>query len=250
MKPFALTIAGSDPSAGAGVQSDLASFHACGARGLSVITVVTAQTHKNFKLVYALPRKIISSQLALLLKEYPISAAKVGLLFKKTVVDTLMGAIKKNPQIKWIIDPIMQASLGRDLLQPKALSALKKLVGLCYAITPNLHEAGVLSQQPIHNLDEMKNAAKKIYQLGPKHVLIKGGHLESDPIDLLYDGQKFYEFRKPRISGKGFHGLGCRFSAALTAFLAQDIPLIEAIEQTEIFMQKSISSLVHELNIL
>ncbi len=244
MKTFALTIAGSDPSGGAGIQSDLKTFHLCQTEGLSVITVVTAQTSKEFKLLYTLPKKVVSSQVNVIFETYPISAAKTGLLFKKDMIEIVIKQIKKRPQVKWVVDPILKATLGKELLQPKAISALKKLIQLSFVVTPNLDEASFLSQRPIHHLEDMKKTAQIIYKMGPQHVLIKGGHLLEDPIDLLYDGKNFYEYRKKRIQGTSFHGLGCRFSAALTAFLAKGESITSAVQQTEDFMTQAIPSLV------
>ncbi len=243
-KAFALTIAGSDPSGGAGIQSDLKTFHLCQTEGLSAITVVTAQTSKEFKFLYALPKKVISSQINVIFESYPIAATKTGLLLKKDILEIILKQIKKRPQIKWVIDPIMKATLGKELLQLKAIPTLKKLIQLSFVVTPNLDEASFLSQRPIHHLEDMKKAAQIIHKMGPQHVIIKGGHLAEDPIDLLYDGKDFYEYRKKRIQGASFHGLGCRFSAALTAFLAQGKKITDALKETEDFMTRAIPSLV------
>jgi hydroxymethylpyrimidine/phosphomethylpyrimidine kinase len=242
--PIALTIAGSDPSSGAGLQADLETFAACHVHGLSIVTAVTAQTPNKFNTLYMLPKKIISVQLSLLLSEYSISAVKTGLLYKKNVIDLLIRRFRKQKEMKLIVDPIMRATVGKTLLQPRALESLKKLISSAYIVTPNLHEASILSGLFVRNLEEMRKAVLQIYKLGPRYVLIKGGHLKEEPVDLFYDGEKIYEFEKKRIMGKRFHGLGCRFSAALAAFIAQDFPILDAVQQSENYIDQTIPSLV------
>ena len=242
--PIALTIAGSDPSSGAGLQADLETFAACHVHGLSIVTAVTAQTPKKFNTLYMLPKKIISAQLSLLFSEYSIPAVKTGLLYKKNVIDLLIRRFKKQKEIKLIVDPIMKATVGKTLLQPRALESLKKLISTAYIVTPNLYEASVLSGFLVRNLEEMRKALLQIYKLGPQYILIKGGHLREEPIDLFYDGKKIYEFEKKRIISERFHGLGCRLSAALTAFIAQDFPILEAVQKSENYIDQTIPSLV------
>jgi hydroxymethylpyrimidine/phosphomethylpyrimidine kinase len=243
-KSVALTIAGSDPSSGAGIQADLETFQACGVRGVSVTTIVTSQTSNQFNAFYVLPKKIISSQFSVLFDAYTIPAAKTGLLYKKSLIDLLIKRLKKKTQTKLIVDPVMKATLGKLLLQPQALQSLKRLIHGAYLVTPNLYEASVLANFPVRNLEEMKRALSEIYKLGAQYVLIKGGHLNGEPVDLFYDGKHIYEFPKKRIKGEKFHGLGCRFSAALTAFIAQDLPVVEAIEKAENYMDLVIPTLI------
>lgn len=241
-KPIAaLTIAGSDPSGGAGIQQDLETFHLCKVRGLSAMTVVTAQTSRTFLSLYPLPKKLVASQLNLLFEEYDIRAAKTGLLYKRDFVELLLNRFKRESCVKLVVDPIMKATLGRALLQPKAFEALKKLIGKSYVVTPNLDEAGVLTGTAVKNLEDMKEAAKRIHQLGACYVIIKGGHLMGDATDLLYDGKDCILYTKKRVGeGVKFHGLGCRFSAALTAFLSQGESIYRAFELAEDFMTQTV----------
>ncbi|MBI1870429.1 MAG: bifunctional hydroxymethylpyrimidine kinase/phosphomethylpyrimidine kinase [Chlamydiae bacterium] len=239
-----LTIAGFDPSGGAGIQRDLETFRAHGVEGVSVITVVTSQVPSKFNHLYILPKKIISNQLSLLLETYPMRVVKTGLLYKKMVVDLVSKKMAEYSDVKLVIDPMMVSSTGRLLLEPKAHSPLKKMMAQAFLVTPNLHEASVLAGFAVTQIAHMKKAAQAIFRFGSKYVLVKGGHLEGEPVDILYDGKDCFEFPHQRILGKGFHGLGCRFSAALTALIAKDIPLPEAIPQVQDFMEKEIMKLV------
>ncbi|MBI1883649.1 MAG: bifunctional hydroxymethylpyrimidine kinase/phosphomethylpyrimidine kinase [Chlamydiae bacterium] len=235
-----LTIAGSDPSGGAGLQRDLETFRDCEMPGVSVVTTVTSQVLDEFRSLYALPLKMISQQLSILLENYSIAWAKTGLIFKRQTMDLLCRVFKRHPEIKLIVDPIMKASAGPCLLQPKALPSLKNLFQYAYGVTPNLSEAEILSDEKILDVGGMRKAALKIYRLGPRHVIIKGGHLPGEPVDLFYDGKDFHEFPKKRIEGGHFHGLGCRFSAALTAFLGRDFSMLDALSKAEDYVHQEI----------
>ena len=241
---YALTIAGSDPSGGAGIQADLDIFRLCQVEGLSVISVVTAQTARQFNTLYPIPKKVISQQLSTILDEYPVQAAKTGLLYSSQIIRLVAKQIKKNKQIKLVIDPIQKATLGKTLLKKAAISSLKELIKLSFVITPNIDEASHFSGIKITNTDEMKEAARILHRLECQNVIIKGGHLAGTPIDLLYDGSNYILHEKKRIEGYRFHGLGCRFSAALTAYIARGYTLQEAFHEAEELMEKLLPSLI------
>jgi hydroxymethylpyrimidine/phosphomethylpyrimidine kinase len=241
---YALTIAGSDPSGGAGIQADLEVFRLCQVEGLSAISVITAQTARQFNALYPVPKKIISLQLSTLLEEYPVQAAKTGLLYSPQTIRLVTKQIKKHKQIKLIIDPILKATLGKTLLKKAALPSLKELIKLSFAITPNIDEASSFSGIQITNPDEMKQAASILHKLGCKNVVIKGGHLAGTPMDLLYDGSRYIFHEKKRVQGYRFHGLGCRFSAALTAYIARGYAMEDAFHAAQALMEKLLPSLI------
>lgn len=242
--PFALTIAGSDPSGGAGIQIDLETFRSCGVQGLSILTAVTAQTQDRFRALYALPRKIVALQWSSLMEEPSIGAAKTGLLFKKQIIEFLVSRLRENRNLKVIVDPVMIATRGAVLMQPGALPALKRLVSLCEFVTPNLYEAGRLAGFTVKSFEDMRRAARILRRMGARQVLIKGGHYEGDPVDLFFDGDKYAEFSHERIVRPGgFHGLGCRLSAALCAYLAQGESPRQAVEHAEAFMVDQIKKI-------
>jgi len=241
---YALTIAGSDPSGGAGIQADLDIFRLCHVEGLSAITVITAQTARQFNMLYPLPKKIISLQLSTILEEYAVQAAKTGLLFSIPAIRLVAKQIKRHKQIKLIVDPILKATLNKILLKKAAIPALKDLIKLSYAVTPNIDEASYFSGVQITNSETMQEAARLIHKLGCKNVIIKGGHLAGVPVDLLYDGNRCIFHEKKRVHGFRFHGLGCRFSAALTAYTARGHNIEEAFHAAQSLMENLIPSMV------
>lgn len=241
--PYALTIAGSDPSGGAGVQIDLEVFRRCGVKGLSVITSVSAQTDQKFLAVYGLPKKIVFQQYKILTDSYPIQAIKTGLFLRKDIVSLFLKRIGRQENVQLVIDPLMVSSTGASLLQLKAYKELNRLISIAHVVTPNLGEASSLAGFRVHNLETMKMAAQEIYAGGCLNVIIKGGHLDGRPLDLLYDGSQFTPFERDRISGVRFHGLGCRFSAALTAYLAKGSSVRAAFLAAEDLMTSMIQEL-------
>lgn len=228
--PSALTIAGSDSSAGAGIQADLKTFAALGVYGTSAITAVTAQNTTGVSDIFAMSAQLVRSQIEQVARDISISAVKTGMLATSDIVLVVAEAVGRFQRPNLVVDPVMAAANpgGRTLLAAEAVSVLKtRLLPVATVVTPNISEASVLSGMRVDSLETAREAAKKIHDLGPEAVVIKGGHLTGDEaIDLLYDGRTFTEFPAPRLSVGPVHGTGCTFASALAAGLAlgDDVP--------------------------
>ena len=227
----ALTIAGSDSSAGAGIQADLKTFAAHGVYGTSVITAVTAQNTLGVAMAHALPADLVTAQLKAVMSDIGAHAAKTGMLANAAIVKAVAAAIDDLEIPLVVVDPVMVAKSGDRLLDDEALAAIRtELLPRAFVVTPNVPEAAALSGRPIHGEEDRRDAARRILALGPQVVIIKGGHFPSeDIVDLLYDGHRFTEFRAERVEGRNTHGTGCTFAAALAAHLATGRPLDDAI---------------------
>jgi hydroxymethylpyrimidine/phosphomethylpyrimidine kinase len=227
----ALTIAGSDSGAGAGVQADLKTFAAHGVYGTSVITAVTAQNTLGVNAVCALSADLVTAQLEAVMSDIGAHAAKTGMLATAAIAEAVAAAVDDLEIPLLVVDPVMVATSGQRLLDEEALATMKaELISRAFIVTPNVPEAETLSSRPIREENDLREAARRILVLGPSAVLIKGGHFPStDIVDLLYDGHRFTEFRAERVDGPHTHGTGCTFSAALTAQLALGRTLEEAI---------------------
>jgi hydroxymethylpyrimidine/phosphomethylpyrimidine kinase len=236
----ALTIAGSDPSGGAGIQADLKTFHQLGVYGEAVITLLTVQNTVRVSRVEVMPPALVAEQIAAVLEDIPPLAAKTGALGSTAVVGAVADAARSF-DFPLIVDPVMFSKHGAALIAEDARTALiERLMPLAYVITPNAPEAEAISGIPIRGLDDMKRAAQKIRQLGGRSVLIKGGHLSGPPIDLLYEGGDFFEFPSERIDTRHTHGTGCTFSAAITAELAKGSVLRLAVARAKAFITEAI----------
>lgn len=236
-----LTIAGSDPSGGAGIQADLKTFSAFGVYGITVLTSITAQNTKGVQGIYDLPSDFVALQLESVLNDIGADAAKTGMLSTAEVIQVTCEAIRKFQIPNLVVDPVMKSHTGQRLLKEEAVRILKEeLIPLATVVTPNIPEAEALSGIRIKSSVEMKEAAKEIYRLGAGSVLVKGGHLEDGAVDILYDGREFTEFRTERIAGGGVHGTGCVYSAAIAAGLAQGKSLSKSIEEAKDFVTRAI----------
>lgn len=239
--PKALTIAGSDSGGGAGVQADLKTFSAYRVFGMSVITAVTAQNSLGVQAVECLPPSLVARQLASVLEDLGADAAKCGMLGTAAIVEAVAAGLRARPVGRLVLDPVMAATAGDALLEPDALPAVtKSLLPLALVVTPNLPEAEALAGMPVSSRADMEEAARRIHRLGPRHVLVKGGHLKGDAVDLLYNGREFTAFQGPRIESDNTHGTGCTFSAAITAGLAQGRPLAEAVRDAKAYVTRAI----------
>lgn len=229
-----MTIAGSDSGAGAGIQADLKAIAAMGAYGTSAITSITAQNTLGVQNVFNLPLTIIADQIESILDDIGAHAVKTGMLATGDIISLVADKVKKYNIKLLVVDPVMVSTSGDVLLQQDALDNLKNcLLPLAYITTPNMREAEVLSGQPVTTLSEMKEAAKKIYSFGPKNVVVKGGHLEGEAIDVLYNGKEFKYFKNPKVDTKNTHGTGCTFAAALAANLAFGFEVEKALQKTK-----------------
>jgi hydroxymethylpyrimidine/phosphomethylpyrimidine kinase len=231
-----LSIAGSDPSSGAGIQVDLKTFQALGAFGMAVPAALTTQNSQGVSGVYPVPLKLLSSQLEALLSDIKPDAIKIGMLLTKQTVDTVAKIVRKYKIRNLVIDPVIRSSSGRPLLQPDGVRALKKnLFPLAFVITPNIPEAEVLIGAEIKTDNDMDFAAGKLLDMGPSYVLIKGGHRNGPAIDTLYGGKTVLSFSTTRKKGE-FHGTGCVLSSAIAVFIAQGFPVEKAVEKAKQFV--------------
>ena len=253
MKKFVLTIAGADPSVGAGIQRDLKTFEDFGLNGLSVITALTAQNQKRVKDVFPVPARFVVKQIETLVDEYCIEVVKLGILATGDIVLALARLFKKAKFKKIVIDPVFVSSSGYPLLDKKGIILLKdQLLPFATIVTPNLDEAAILSSMKnVSSLEEMKEAAIKIKKLGPKFVLVKGGHLKTvnseqltvngkKAVDILYDGKRFKTFSAPRIN-KDIHGTGCILSSAIAAGMAKGMNVENAAREAKVYTTRIIN---------
>jgi len=221
-KEIVLSIAGSDPSGGAGVQADLKSFSFLGLHGVTVVTCVTAQNTQRVHKIYKLPVELIEQQLDVLYEDMHPDAVKTGMLYDHEIVQCVSRKISRYT-IKPVVDPVMVATSGDALSDNTFVHAMKKdLLPKAYVLTANIPEACALLGTTITSLDEMKQACKGLHEMGPHYVLVKGGHLDTeDASDFLFDGRTVTVFSLPRIPAKTVHGSGCTLSALITGYLAQ-----------------------------
>ncbi|KEO82459.1 bifunctional hydroxymethylpyrimidine kinase/phosphomethylpyrimidine kinase [Tumebacillus flagellatus] len=228
--PRALTIAGSDSGGGAGIQADLKTFTVLNVFGMSALTAVTAQNTLGVHGIYNLPIEAIEQQIDAVATDIGIDAVKTGMLSQVPIIEAVARKIKQHNIPNLVIDPVMVAKGGAKLLEDSSQQALiDHLLPLATVVTPNLPEAEVLINREIKTVDDMKEAARRIHDFGPKFVVVKGGHLEGDALDILFDGETFEQFVSPRHETKHTHGTGCTFSAAITAELAKGTPIREAV---------------------
>ena len=236
-----LTIAGSDSGGGAGIQADLKTFHAFGCYGMSVITAVTAQNTLGVQGVADLPAEFVAQQLESVVRDIGVDAAKTGMLSNAEIIAAVARKIRELGLPHLVVDPVMRAKGGDPLLREDAQSALvKEILPLAEVVTPNLPEAEALTGLHIRTRAEMEAAARAIHRLGARNVVVKGGHLEGDAVDLLFDGQAFTEFRAERLPSKNTHGTGCTFAAALAANLALGRDLKQAVAVAKRFVTEAI----------
>lgn len=238
--PRALTIAGSDSGGGAGIQADLKTFAALGVYGISVVTAVTAQNTVEVAAIAEVPEEVVIAQIDTVLEDIGANAVKVGMLSSTPIIQNTADRLEAWGIPYLVVDPVMISKSGAPLLQPDAIGALKKdLLPFATIVTPNIPEAEVLAGRQIASPAHAQEAAKAIRALGPQTVIIKGGHLEGAPVDLvLHDGQ-FTPIESERIDTKSTHGTGCTFSAAIAAFLALGIETMEAIRLAKMFVENA-----------
>ena len=236
---IALTIAGSDSSAGAGIQADLKTFAAHGVFGVSAVTAITAQNTTGVTAAAPLAGDLVTAQIEAVVSDLGVHAAKTGMLANAAIVEAVAAAADDLEIPFLVVDPVIVASSGDPLLDDEGLLVMKKeLVRRAHAVTPNIPEAEVLSGLAIRSDDDRREAAKRIAALGPAYVVITGGHGPSGTasakpsdriIDLVYDGDVFTEYASQRITGRHTHGTGCAFSASLAAQLALGRSVHEAV---------------------
>ena len=232
MPPIALTIGGSDPSGGAGIQADLKTFHQFGVYGASVVTLVTVQNTMRVSHVEILRADLVSQQIAAVVEDIPPAAAKTGALGSPEVVHAVARAAATF-SFPLVVDPVMISKHGARL----GGDGIEELLPYAALVTPNLPEAEALA-----GTADLRRAAWRLREMGARAVLIKGGHREGDAVDLLFDGRDFTEFPAPRIDTRHTHGTGCTYSAAITAGMALGLPLDEAVARAKRFIHQAIAT--------
>lgn len=236
----ALTIAGSDPSGGAGIQADLKTFHQHRTYGLSVLTLLTVQNTRSVDRVELLSPDLVSAQLDAVLSDIPPAAAKTGALGTAAIVE-VVSRHAASFNFPLVVDPVCVSKHGARLLDPEAITALRKhLLPRAYLVTPNLPEAALLAELEVVDRDSMIEAARRIAATGATNVLIKGGHLRGEPVDILYAEGTVEEFHAQRVESRNTHGSGCVLSAAITARLARGEWLHSAIRGAKAFITAAI----------
>jgi hydroxymethylpyrimidine/phosphomethylpyrimidine kinase len=240
----ALTIAGSDSGGGAGIQADLKTFTAFGVFGMSVLTSITAQNTEGVLGIFDLPPEFVHLQLKAVLEDIGCDVVKTGMLSNSSIIEVVADDLKYYRIEKLVVDPVMRAKGGDPLLRPDAQEILiKRILPLSTVVTPNLPEAEVLSGISISSREDMMEAARRIKDLGPGYVLIKGGHLsDEEALDILFDGRDFHEFSRERIKTPNTHGTGCTYASAIAAGLALGWDMIKAIERAKTYVTGAIKN--------
>jgi len=242
MLPVALTIAGSDPIGGAGIQADLKTFHQFGVYGEAVITLLTVQNTVRMTRVECIPAELVLAQLAAVLEDIPPQAAKTGALGNREIVEAIAGAAA-GFRFPLVVDPVMIGKHGQPLVSTDAIVAIRELL-LPHAalICPNLHEAEELTGIRVLTVDDMRSAAKRLCEMGAKAALVKGGHLQESAVDVLFDGQDWREFTAPHFDTPHTHGTGCTLSAGITAEMSRGAAVGAAVARAKSYVTQAIRS--------
>lgn len=237
-----LTVAGSDSGGGAGIQADLKTVTLLGSYGSSVITALTAQNTRGVSGIHGVPPSFVAEQLDAVLSDIPVDTVKTGMLFSAEIIATVADKLTEYRKRIVVVDPVMIAKGGAPLIDRGAITTLKdRLMPRTYLLTPNIPEAERLTGLTIVDEEGMQEAARRLYRLGARNVLVKGGHLVAgDAVDILFDGSAFHRFTAPRILSKNTHGTGCTYASAIATFLAQGEPLREAVGRAKEFVTAAI----------
>jgi hydroxymethylpyrimidine/phosphomethylpyrimidine kinase len=238
--PRALTIAGSDSGAGAGIQADLKTFAALGVYGLSALTAITAQNTLGVNAAVAIDPELVVAQIDAVLSDIGANAIKTGMLANGNIISAVATNIQRW-HLPLVVDPVMVAKGGASLLAPEAVEALRtQLLPLATVLTPNIPEAEVLTGRSIQGLDEMEAAARDLYAMGPQFIVVKGGHSAGQPVDIFFDGETILHLVAERVNTLHTHGTGCTFSAAITAFLARGSSVLNAVQDAKTYITGAI----------
>jgi hydroxymethylpyrimidine/phosphomethylpyrimidine kinase len=242
--PVALAIAGSDSSGGAGIAADLKTFAALGVFGACAITAITAQNTKGVLAVHDAPAEIVAAQLDAVFADLKVAAVKIGMLANAAIIEAVAAGLVRHRARNVVLDPVMAASTGADLLRGDAMAALRSLIRHVRVLTPNLPEAAaLLDAPPARNEAEMRAQAEQLLALGAGAVLLKGGHAGgAESVDLLVEGQTCVRLAAPRIATKNTHGSGCSLAAAIAAGLAKGFSLDEAARQAKTYVSAAIAA--------
>jgi len=236
-----LTIAGSDSGGGAGIQADLKTFSAHGVFGMSVITAITAQNTIGVFAVQDILPEIIAKQIEAVFEDIEVDAIKIGMVSQIPSITAIAGALARYQARNIVLDPVMISKSGFDLLKPEAKEALiEHLLPAAAVVTPNIHEAQAISGIKISGVADMERAAHMIFQLGPQNVLVKGGHLKGQAVDVFYNGKEMKHFVAPRIDSHHTHGTGCTLSSAIAANLALGFSVGDAVQNAKEYITEAI----------
>tara|TARA_Y100000590_G_scaffold284476_1_gene320092 strand:+ start:36336 stop:37151 length:816 start_codon:yes stop_codon:yes gene_type:complete len=235
-----LSIAGSDSGAGAGIQADLKTFAALGAYGTSVITAVTAQNTLGVSDVHPIPPSHVSSQIEAVLSDIGTDGIKTGMLANQEIINAVVETLSNYDVPKLVVDPVMISTTGARLIAEDAIESLRSnLLPTADVITPNVSEAEALIGKRIETMEDLRESARLILELGPRAVVITGGFETGPATDLVYDGVEYKAFTSARINTSSTHGTGCTFASALTVLLSEGINLFESVSQAKRFVQSS-----------
>ncbi|MTD58636.1 bifunctional hydroxymethylpyrimidine kinase/phosphomethylpyrimidine kinase [Amycolatopsis pithecellobii] len=244
----ALTIAGSDSGGGAGIQADLRTFFACGVHGMTAITAVTVQNSLGVQGFTEIPPEVVAAQIKAVADDMGVDAAKTGMLATVEIIEAVAGTlddvrIGRSAETPLVVDPVAASMTGHPLLREEALEAIRtELFPRATLITPNLDEVRLLTGVEVTDRDSQRRAADALLAFGSQYVLVKGGHLESDPdcVDLLSDGVQYIQLKGPRYQTKNTHGGGDTLASAITASLAQDLGVPDAVAEGKRFIERSV----------
>jgi hydroxymethylpyrimidine/phosphomethylpyrimidine kinase len=240
--PVALTIAGSDPSGGAGIQADLKTFHQFGVYGTAAVTLITVQNTVSVDRVECLSPELVVEQIRAVIGDIPPNAAKTGALGNRAIVEAV-AEMAASFDFPLVVDPVMISKHGASLIADDARDAVRRaLLPRAALVTPNLAEAAALTGLRVDDVAGMRRAAEALCSMGARAALVKGGHLTGCAIDVLFTDGACQEFTAPRIDSRHTHGTGCTYSAAITAFLAAGDALIEAVERAKRFITRAIET--------
>ena len=235
-----LTIAGSDSGGGAGIQADLKTMLACGVHGMSVVTAVTAQNSLGVQGYWELPSEAVRAQLESVLGDIGVDAVKTGMLASSELV-SLVAAALRDVEVPVVVDPVGVSKHGDSLLAADAVDALRdELLPIATLVTPNLFEVAQLAGVKVGDEAGLRRAAEAVRALGPQWVLVKGGHLPGDAVDVLFDGEAVFEFRSPRLDNRHTHGTGCTLASAIASHLAKGMPMPEAVGAAKRYVTRAI----------
>ncbi|HMK37205.1 MAG TPA: bifunctional hydroxymethylpyrimidine kinase/phosphomethylpyrimidine kinase [Desulfomonilaceae bacterium] len=236
-----LTIAGSDSSGGSGIQADLKTILSLGGYGMSVVTAVTAQNTLGIQGIVALEPEFIALQLQAILDDIGTDCIKTGMLANAGIVKVVAKKLKESGVQKIVVDPVLASESGAVLLDEQGQKALvKELFPATYLLTPNMPEVERLTGRKIANVSDMIKAAKHLHKMGPRYVLVKGGHLKESPVDVLHDGSQHYEFTTQRVRTRHTHGTGCTLASAIATLMAEGLPLMECIDKAKRYLYRAL----------
>ncbi len=244
--PVVLTVAGSDSSGGAGIQADLKTFHVCGVHGATAVTSITMQNTMGVQGRFDLPAREVERQIKSVVEDLEVQAAKTGMMANSSIIETVVESVRRYRIEKLVVDPVMVSGTGHPLLDRDAVKVLVgELFPLAMVITPNVREASLLTGVEIAGRQDQWKAARALLKMGPRAVVVKGGHLgaeEGRSVDVYVDGYHEEEIVAPWVETVNTHGTGCVFSAAIAAFLARGWELDRALRGAKLVVTEAIKN--------